>query len=290
MSLPPSLVVHAYRLTPGRDLLLALGAWARKLDLRAGFMITCVGSLSAATLRFANRDAPTTLTGGPWEIVSLVGTFSADGHHLHISLSDGEGRTIGGHVMRGCTVFTTAEVVVGDEHNLEFRRPVDPATTYDELLVRPRASWLMDYLAGLEPTHARVVVPAAQVQLEGITVGGGGDAGVGESDSATVSISPRPPPQIVTGGTPGGGFLGEGTLLHWFIYSALLPAIGLGERAPARDLVPLTEVPTTAPLTSPLLGGDAGPELPVVAQGPGEADLPCGVVAPEVLVAGGPIE
>lgn len=35
---------------------------------------------------------------GPYEIVSLVGTIAVNGPHIHISLSDGTGTTIGGHL------------------------------------------------------------------------------------------------------------------------------------------------------------------------------------------------
>ena len=47
------------------------------------------------------------------EIVSLVRTLS-DGGHLHTSLSDSQGRVIGGHVMEYMIVFTTAEIIIGD--------------------------------------------------------------------------------------------------------------------------------------------------------------------------------
>ena len=55
-----------------------------------------------------------TAVAGPLEIVSLVGTLSADGCHLHASVSNGEGRTSGGHLLEGCPIYTTAEVVIGD--------------------------------------------------------------------------------------------------------------------------------------------------------------------------------
>lgn len=73
---------------------------------------------------------------GPFEIVSLVGTFSAGGAgcHLHASLADAQGRVVGGHVVGGMEVFTTAEVVLGSCTDLAFRREHDPATGFAELL------------------------------------------------------------------------------------------------------------------------------------------------------------
>jgi uncharacterized protein len=100
--------------------------------------MTCVGSLTKATLCFANQPGPS-VREGHFEIVSLVGTISAAGEpHVHVSLSDGEGRVFGGHMLRGCLVYTTAEVVLGEAEALEFTRPVDPATTWDELAVGTR--------------------------------------------------------------------------------------------------------------------------------------------------------
>ena len=42
--------------------------------------------------------------------MSLTGTLSRDGVHIHISLSDADGNVIGGHLIDG-VVFTTCEVV-----------------------------------------------------------------------------------------------------------------------------------------------------------------------------------
>ena len=73
----------------------------------------------------------------PMEIVSLTGTLSADGLHVHIALSRSDGACIGGHVVHGCIVHTTAELVIGELTDVAFRRPLDPATGYGELSVEP---------------------------------------------------------------------------------------------------------------------------------------------------------
>ena len=73
-----------------------------------------------------------------FEIVSLVGTLSPDGSHSHISLSDGTGATIGGHLLEGNEVYTTAEIVIGEAEYLQFRREVDPVTTFKELTIKKR--------------------------------------------------------------------------------------------------------------------------------------------------------
>lgn len=74
---------------------------------------------------------------GRFEVVSLVGTLNPEAH-LHISLSDAEGRTLGGHVLGGLQVFTTAEVILGDALDLDFTRELDPKTGFPELVVQPR--------------------------------------------------------------------------------------------------------------------------------------------------------
>lgn len=76
---------------------------------------------------------------GRYEIVSLVGTLNRDAH-LHISLSDAEGRTIGGHVLGDLEVFTTAEVVIGEAADLLFIREMDDQTGFPELVVGPRST------------------------------------------------------------------------------------------------------------------------------------------------------
>ncbi len=129
---------HALRLNPGQDLRQELQAYAQAHGLRAATILTTVGSLTTVTLRLANQEAPTT-RHGHFEIVSLVGTVSMDGSHLHLAVADSTGQTFGGHLLDGCRVYTTAEIVLGELPELEFTRPPDPVTTYRELHVE-RAS------------------------------------------------------------------------------------------------------------------------------------------------------
>jgi predicted DNA-binding protein with PD1-like motif len=125
---------YALRLKPGDDLRRSLEAFTAQHHLRAAYVATCVGSLKVAAIRFADQKETTILTG-PFEIVSLTGTLSPDGPHLHISVSDANGRTFGGHLAEGSLVYTTAEVVIGELVGARFTREVDPATTFRELVV-----------------------------------------------------------------------------------------------------------------------------------------------------------
>ncbi|CAL8395378.1 unnamed protein product [Arctogadus glacialis] len=132
--------VHAVRFGPGQELLGGLQAFVEERGLRAPFVLTCVGSVTKATLRLANASAENTnevlQLNERLEIVSLVGTLNAPAH-LHVCLADGAGRTLGGHVLGGLEVFTTAEVVLGEAPGLLFDRQMDPATGFPELVVRP---------------------------------------------------------------------------------------------------------------------------------------------------------
>ena len=73
-----------------------------------------------------------------FEILSLVGTLSGGEGHLHMTLGDKEGQTIGGHVMGDCFVFTTAEVVIGECPKVAYTREMDDSTGYPELAVCSR--------------------------------------------------------------------------------------------------------------------------------------------------------
>jgi predicted DNA-binding protein with PD1-like motif len=126
----------AFRLHPYEDLCLSLDKFAQDHGLEAACVLACVGSLRQATLRYANQPNRTVLEG-KFEIVSLTGTFSRHGSHYHVAVSDGEGRAFGGHLLPGCLIYTTAEIVVGVLPGLLFGRELDPDTGYPELVIRP---------------------------------------------------------------------------------------------------------------------------------------------------------
>jgi len=96
-----------------------------------------VGSLTDYTLRFANQKEG--IHGsGHFEIISLTGTVSVNGSHLHISISDSTGKTIGGHLLDGCKIYTTAEIVIGSTKAYEFTRKKDGTTEWEELQVNEK--------------------------------------------------------------------------------------------------------------------------------------------------------
>jgi predicted DNA-binding protein with PD1-like motif len=132
-----ALKAYALRLKPGDDLRQQLNAFVAAHRLEAGAVLTCVGSLTEVSLRLANQEAATHYHGH-FEIVSLVGTLSATGGgHLHLAVADSTGRTLGGHLLDGCRVYTTAELVLGALPELQFVRETDPTFGYNELVVKP---------------------------------------------------------------------------------------------------------------------------------------------------------
>ncbi len=66
-----------------------------------------------------------------------VGTISIHGEHLHISLSDSEGKTIGGHLLGDAIVYTTAEIVIGEMCGVEFKRELCGQSGWPELKIIP---------------------------------------------------------------------------------------------------------------------------------------------------------
>ncbi|UUX94378.1 PPC domain-containing DNA-binding protein [Aquabacterium sp. J223] len=120
------------RLRPGDDLRAALEAAG---DVSA-FVLSGIGSLSRVRLRLAGADDETVLDG-PVEILTLSGTLTPDGAHLHMAVADAQGRVVGGHVGRGNLVRTTAEVLLLRLPQWSLRREHDPGTGYRELVVPP---------------------------------------------------------------------------------------------------------------------------------------------------------
>lgn len=123
------------RLLPGADLRLALEMLLHEHGSSAAYVLQGIGSLGVTQLRLAGRPAPSELRGA-LEILTLAGSLSPDGAHLHMSVSDADGRVIGGHACVGCMVRTTAEILVALLPQHRFRRTVDDETGFPELTIQ----------------------------------------------------------------------------------------------------------------------------------------------------------
>lgn len=122
------------RLPPGADLRLALESLLQQHQSCAAWVLQGIGSLSVAQLRLAGRPSPTELRGD-LEILTLAGSLSPDGAHLHMSVADADGRVTGGHACAGCTVRTTAEILITLLPQHRFRRMLDDDTGFPELAI-----------------------------------------------------------------------------------------------------------------------------------------------------------
>ena len=122
------------RLPPGADLRDVLEQAARERGM-AAFVVCGIGSLGNARLRLAG-DAAATVVAGPSEIVSLAGSLTPDGAHLHMVVADARGRVHGGHVVAGNLVRTTAELLLAWLPGWSLGRQFDPQTGHAELSLR----------------------------------------------------------------------------------------------------------------------------------------------------------
>jgi len=125
---------YTFRLKSGQDLFDSIEAFVNEKRIQAGCILSGVGSLTHATLRLADREVLSEYEG-PFEIVSITGTVSVHGSHLHLSISDGDGKTIGGHFESGCKIYTTAEIVIAAFNDVVYKREFAEDSGYDELTV-----------------------------------------------------------------------------------------------------------------------------------------------------------
>ena len=99
------------QLDPGQDLYSALSELAAQQQL-SGFVLGVVGNLSQATFSCPGQQQPTQMRG-ELEVITLNGTFSPNGVHLHLSLSDGACQVWGGHLEPGTVVLKGAQLLLG---------------------------------------------------------------------------------------------------------------------------------------------------------------------------------
>lgn len=128
---------YTLRLLPGADVIAEMRDFINKNKIQAAAIVSSVGSLSEANIRFANRSEGT-LMKGAYEVIFFGGTLDAAGQHLHLSIADGDGKMLGGHMLKGCITRTTMEIVVMELTNVVYKREKCPVSTYDELVVYPK--------------------------------------------------------------------------------------------------------------------------------------------------------
>ncbi len=130
-------ISYALRLPPGNDLRSSIEKFAIENEIKAGWMVSCIGSLTTYSIRFANQNE-LAIDNGYFEILNLAGTLSVNGCHLHITIANDKGTTIGGHLLNGCIIYTTAEIVLTESGKYIFTRERDDATGWKELRINQK--------------------------------------------------------------------------------------------------------------------------------------------------------
>lgn len=126
--------MHIFRLTKGMDLKEEIIKYCEDNNIKAGIIGACVGCCYEIKFRLAggkkfyHKEAD-------YEIVSMTGTISESGVHIHVAFSDDEGVTVGGHLTEGCLVNSTAEIVIIEVDNYKLTREMDETTGYKELVI-----------------------------------------------------------------------------------------------------------------------------------------------------------
>lgn len=129
------------KLAPGSDLRLSLEELAQR-DGISGFVLGVVGNLTKASFQCPGQAEPTVLEGD-LEVITLNGTFSPEGVHLHLSLSDGACQVWGGHLEPGTIVQKGVDLLIGVLEQREGRPARQPAAAAPriEIAVLPGCPW-----------------------------------------------------------------------------------------------------------------------------------------------------
>lgn len=125
------------RLHRGDDLLASIEAIAKEHRLKAAVVLSAVGCVSRARVRDAGGVNCRNISED-CEIVSLTGTVGEVRTHLHIALSREDLTTLGGHLMPGCIINTTCELVLLELPDWQYGKVQDSQTGYDEIEFQQR--------------------------------------------------------------------------------------------------------------------------------------------------------
>ena len=127
----------ARRLERGDDLMLSIKQIAKENHLQAAVVLSGVGCVSEARLRDASgvniQEVKEHL-----EIVSITGTVSEQRTHLHVSFAKEDLSVIGGHLVEGCIINTTCELILMELENLKYGVTFDEETGYKEIIFESR--------------------------------------------------------------------------------------------------------------------------------------------------------
>ena len=126
---------YTVRLRRGADLLESIEKLCTENAIKAGVLLSAVGCVSRGRVRDAGGVNIVDIAE-PMEIVSLMGTVSHKRCHLHVSFSKEDLSVVGGHLVTGCIINTTCELIIGELENCVYDVEFDEETGYDELIFK----------------------------------------------------------------------------------------------------------------------------------------------------------
>jgi len=120
------------RLFEDEDLLESITQTAVKGRIKAGFFIL-IGTLKKAKMGFYYEGQYKQIEmDEPLEVVSCMGNISVKENkpfaHAHIAVSNRKGEVFGGHVLPGCIIAATGELVLVEAVDVELQRELDEKT------------------------------------------------------------------------------------------------------------------------------------------------------------------
>jgi predicted DNA-binding protein with PD1-like motif len=121
------------RLRRGDDLLRELKKLAAEENLELAVILSAVGCVTRARVRDAGGVTVRDIDQ-PCEIVSATGTVSHKRCHVHVSFAKEDLSAVGGHLMEGCIINTTCELVLGVVDGWRCGVEQDEETGYDEIV------------------------------------------------------------------------------------------------------------------------------------------------------------
>ena len=126
---------YAVRLRRGSDLLEFIKEFCIQNNIKAGVLLSGVGCVTKGRIRNAGGVKIIDIEE-PMEIVSLMGTVSEKRCHLHVSFAKEDLSVLGGHLVAGCIINTTCELVIGELENYVYDVEFDEETGYNELVMQ----------------------------------------------------------------------------------------------------------------------------------------------------------
>jgi len=120
------------RLYENEDLLEVVASASKQTKISTGFF-TLIGTLKRAKMGFYREGKYEPIEiAGPLEVISCTGNVTlkekAPIIHAHIVVSDEKGQAFGGHVLPGCLISVTGELMLVEAMGMKLEKRFDEKT------------------------------------------------------------------------------------------------------------------------------------------------------------------